>query len=192
MTFWGLFEDFLSNFLQLSEGFLRTYIKNCWGLSMNFLKTFLGLLISKDLLRTVWGFSNDSWMNFSRLCRGFLKTFWWFYKEFLRTFCKLSYVFNRPGVAGAVLQSPSWFIIWLIHWATDPLIKIFSNYSQSQTGRARELKCWENVRPTLCVMCNASRVLCHVSPVTCHMSCVICHIFFYSFFCYKKNNNSIL
>ena len=45
-------------------------------------------------------------------------------------------VINRPGVAGAVLQSP----LSLINSLSDPSVKISSKHSQSQTGRARELK----------------------------------------------------
>ena len=58
----------------------------------------------------------------------------------------------------------------MINWLTDPLVQISSEHCQSQTGRAWELKFWENFHPTLCVMCHMSRVMCHVSPVTCHMS----------------------
>ena len=70
-------------------------------------------------------------------------------------------VFNRPGVAGAVLQSPPLLINWFIH----PLVQISSKHCQSQTGRARELTFWENVHPKLCVMCHVSHVTCHLSPV---------------------------
>ena len=63
-------------------------------------------------------------------------------------------VFNRPGVARAVLQSPPLHIDSIIH----PLVQIFSKHCQSQTGRARELKCLENVHLTLCVMCHMSHV----------------------------------
>ena len=41
--------------------------------------------------------------------------------------------------------------------------------TQSQTGRARELKFWENVHRTICVMCRVSCITCNLSPVTCHM-----------------------
>ena len=47
-------------------------------------------------------------------------------------------IFNRPGVAGAVLQSPPSL---MRHWLSDPLVQIYSKQCQSQTGRARELKC---------------------------------------------------
>ena len=33
------------------------------------------------------------------------------------------YIFNRPGVARPVLQTPSWFINWLIDQVTHPLKK---------------------------------------------------------------------
>ena len=75
----------------------------------------------------------------------------------------LHYVFNRPGVAGAVLQTPSWFI----HWVSHLLFKISSKHSQFQTERARELIFWENVHPTIYFMCHVSYVTCHMSHVTC-------------------------
>ena len=54
-----------------------------------------------------------------------------------------------------------------------------SKHSQSQTGRARELTFWQNVHPTLCVMCHVSCVMCHMSHGMCHMSHVTCpNIFF--------------
>ena len=54
-------------------------------------------------------------------------------------------------------------------WLSDPLVQISPKQCQSQTGSARELKVWENVHPTLCLMCHVSHV-CHVSCVTCHLS----------------------
>ena len=73
----------------------------------------------------------------------------------------------------------------MINWLSDPLVQISSNHCQSQAGRARELKFWENVHPTLCVMCHVSHVACHNSllRVTCHLS----HdIFLFLFLIYKK------
>ena len=84
-------------------------------------------------------------------------------------------IINRPGVAGAVLQSPPSL--------SDHLVQISSKNCQSQTRRARELKFSENVHPTLCVMWHVPRVTCHVSCVTCNLSCVTCHTLF---FLYKK------
>ena len=49
-------------------------------------------------------------------------------------------VFNKPGVAGAVLQSSPSLIHYFINSLTDPLVKVSSKHTQSQTGRARELK----------------------------------------------------
>ena len=83
-------------------------------------------------------------------------------------------VFNRPGVAGAVIQSP----LSLIKWVSNPLVQISFKHYHSQTWRARELKFWESVHPTICVKCHVSCVMCHVSPVTCHVSAVTCIIFF--------------
>ena len=91
-------------------------------------------------------------------------------------------LFNRPGVAGAVLQSPPSLINSLIHSFTDALVQISSKHCQSQTGRARELKFWENGHPTQCVLCHVSRVTCHLSGVTCHLS----HVIFFNIFFYIK------
>ena len=59
---------------------------------------------------------------------------------------------------------------------THPLVQISSKHCQSQTGIVRKLKFWENVHPTLCVMCNLSPVTSHQSPVTCHLSPLTCHL----------------
>ena len=59
---------------------------------------------------------------------------------------------------------------------SDPLVQISSKHCQSQTGRARELKFWENLHPTQCVLCHVSHVMCHLSHVTCHLSHVTCHM----------------
>ena len=71
---------------------------------------------------------------------------------------------------------------------SHPVVQIPLIHCQSQTGRARDLKFWENVRPTLCVTCHVSSVTCHLSLVMCHLSHVTCHlshvIFFYYFFFY--------
>ena len=84
-------------------------------------------------------------------------------------------IINRPGVAGAVLQSPM-SIDYISDWVSNPLVKIFSKHSQSQSGRARELKFWENVHPTLYVMCHVSCVTCHVSR---HLSHVKLYIYIF-------------
>ena len=62
-----------------------------------------------------------------------------------------------------------------------------SMHHNSQTVRARELKFWENVHPTPCVMCHVSCVMCHVSCVTCHVSHVTCHLS--SVTCHMSNKN---
>ena len=59
---------------------------------------------------------------------------------------------------------------------SDPIVQISSKHCHSQTGRDRELKFWENIDPTLCVMCHVSCVMCHVSHVMCHVSRVMCHM----------------
>ena len=65
---------------------------------------------------------------------------------------------NRPGVAGAVLQTPSLLSVG------HPFVQI----SSKQTGRARELIFWEKV--------HLPPATCHVACGMCHMSCVTCHI----------------
>ena len=73
----------------------------------------------------------------------------------------VSLIFNRPGVAGAFLQSPP----LLIHWLSDPFVQISSKHCQSQTRRARELKFWEFIHLSPCVTYHMSHVRCQVSGV---------------------------
>ena len=96
---------------------------------------------------------------------------------------------NRPGVAGAVLQTPSTFI-------NSSCSSQSSKHCLSQTVKARELKFWENVHPPpfvkchmshvtchmSCVRCHVSDVTCHLSHVTCHTSCVPCNYCYYFFY----------
>ena len=87
-------------------------------------------------------------------------------------------LFNRSGVAGAVLQSPPSIIKiinWLIEWLSNLLVQIYSNHCQSQIGGARELTFWEHVHCTLCVICHVSHVTCQFLCVNCHVSRVTCH-----------------
>ena len=95
-------------------------------------------------------------------------------------------IINRPGVAGAVLQSPPLLTYLLIKSAFSSR---YSQHHKSQTVRAGQLKFWENVHTTPCGMCHVSGVTCQVSPVTCHVSRVTCHmskIFFFTFSLEKK------
>ena len=89
--------------------------------------------------------------------------------------CHMSHVsiFNRPGVAGVVLQTPLSLIHWLSEWAFSSKP---SNHHYTQTIRARKLKLWDNVHLPPCVICHVSNVLCHVSGVRCHMSGVTCQV----------------
>ena len=82
-------------------------------------------------------------------------------------------IVNRPGVAGAVLQTPSSFIHSVSQWSFS---SESSKYHKSQTVRARELTFGENVHPPQHVTCHVSRVTCQVSRITCHVSCVTCHV----------------
>ena len=83
-------------------------------------------------------------------------------------------VFNRPSVAGDVLQTPWSFIIRSV--TVSPLSSKSSKYYNFQTVRARELKCWEKIYHPLCVTCHMSHVMGHTSCVTCHVSHVTCHM----------------
>ena len=56
----------------------------------------------------------------------------------------LLYIINRPGVAGAALQIPLWFINWLIKWLTCPFPLNLQNIITPIIW-AWELKFWENV-----------------------------------------------
>ena len=85
-------------------------------------------------------------------------------------------IFNRPGVAGAVLQTDlslsDSFIDSFIEWSFSPRS---SNHFHAQNVWARELKFWEKVHPRPWVTCSFSHVTCQVSCVTCHVSLVMCH-----------------
>ena len=83
-------------------------------------------------------------------------------------------IINRPGVAGALLRTPSWTIKSVCQWAFSSKS---SKYHKSQTVRARNLKFWGNVHPPQYVTWHMSRFMCHMSHVTCCMSCVICHMY---------------
>ena len=65
-----------------------------------------------------------------------------------------------------------------------PKLQISSKHCQTQSGRARELKFWENVHPTLCVMC-------HVSCVTCYLLRVTYQSTFFKPFFYNKKEEDI-
>ena len=86
-----------------------------------------------------------------------------------------NFIFIRPGVAGAVLQTHSSFINSLSPWVFSSQS---SRYHKSQTIRVRKLKFWENVHPLQHVTCHVSHVTCCMSDFMWHMSCVTCHIFF--------------
>ena len=80
-------------------------------------------------------------------------------------------IFNRPSVAGAVLQTHSSFIDSLTpslsQWS---FVKISSKHLYSQTIKAREPHLSHDMCHMSCVTCHVSRVTCQVSHVTCHMS----------------------
>ena len=95
--------------------------------------------------------------------------------------CKAVYIWNRPGVAGAVLWTP----LSLFHSLFNSLSR-WSFCSESsrhclfQIVRARELKGWENIHPPPWVPCHMSHVMCQVSHVRCQVS--LFYLNFYSSF----------
>ena len=79
-------------------------------------------------------------------------------------------LFNRPGLAGAVLQTPLSFIHSFINqFSESSFSSRYSNHFPDHTVRANELKFWENIH-------HMSYVTCHMSHVTRHMSHVLCHV----------------
>ena len=86
-------------------------------------------------------------------------------------------VISRPGVAGAVLKTPS----SLIDWLSDSSFS--SKSSRHLYSKSYELGTWNCSPPSKChishVMFHVSHVTCHVSRVTYHMSHVKCHIFLF-------------
>ena len=51
---------------------------------------------------------------------------------------------------------------WLINWFSDPLVQISSKHCQTQSGRVRELKFWENGYSKLCVTCHLLHNICFI------------------------------
>ena len=93
---------------------------------------------------------------------------------------KILFVFNRPGVAGAVLQTPLSLIHSIIHKVTRPFPSNLQNtFLHSQTVWARYLKLWENVQFPTCVSCHMSRVTYHMSDV---VRCQMSHFSFFFLF----------
>ena len=92
-------------------------------------------------------------------------------------------IFNRPGVAGAVLQSASSLI-------QSPRGHFLPNLQNIINHKPEELGRWNFERmftPHYMshVTCRISRVTCHVSHATCNMSHVLWH-FFSSLLFWKK------
>ena len=115
--------------------------------------------------------------------KGILCDVWWTQKNHTKVLNRgpegskvVPIVFNRPGVAGDVLQTPLWFIHSLRHWW---FVKISSKHLHFQTIRAKELTFWEKVHHpphvTLRVTYHMSHVTCHVSRVMYHVSHVTWH-----------------
>ena len=76
-------------------------------------------------------------------------------------YCRLTCILNRPGVAMAVLQTPSSFIDSLIQWSFS---STSSNYTHSKTVGPRDLKFFR-----MFIALHVSNVTCHMSHVTCKM-----------------------
>ena len=81
-------------------------------------------------------------------------------------------IFNRPGVARAVLQTPLSFIHSLIQLVGDPFVQVSSKHLHTQTIWCRHLDILKEYSP----------------PSTYQVSCVRCHnwrvsFYFILFFC---------
>ena len=76
--------------------------------------------------------------------------------------CLLSNIFNRPGVAGAVLQTPSWLSDWLSH-PFPPNLQDIINLKHLELG---SLNFERMITPN-----HVSHVKLHMSGVTCQVSC---------------------
>ena len=71
--------------------------------------------------------------------------------------CNTAIFFNRPNIAGAVLQSPSLLNNWWGQWSFSQ--NIFQTHSVSN---------WKSQGAEILREC-LSHTLCQVSPVTCHI-----------------------
>ena len=74
-------------------------------------------------------------------------------------------LFNRPGVAGAVLQTYSYLIN---NWVFCVFCGKSSKHLHSQVNRARNLKFGQNFKFSPLVTYHMSCVMRHLSYVTCH------------------------
>ena len=74
----------------------------------------------------------------------------------------------RPGVAGAVLQTPPPLINWLSESSFS------SRSSNVITPKPLELESWSFER--MFILHHVSCVPCHMSPVTYYMCCITCHL----------------
>ena len=84
--------------------------------------------------------------------------------------------FNRPGVAGAVLQSAS-LLIKSLRKPFPPNLQNIINYKPEELG-SRNFERMFTPHNLSHVTCCMSRVTCHMSRVMCHMSHVTCIFFF--------------
>ena len=99
------------------------------------------------------------------------------YKHLVKNVCSpLFFIINRPGVAGAVLQTPSLLINSFVNSSS---VEISSKHCLARTVRPRDLIFLENVNPPLCVMCQ-------VSDVMCQMLCVMCYVSQVTIICGQK------
>ena len=80
--------------------------------------------------------------------------------------------FDRPGVAGAVLQTPP----LLIDWVTQPFPPYIQNII---TPKLLELESWNFERMFTLNHFQLSRVICRVSGVRCHLSHFKCNFLYF-------------
>ena len=94
--------------------------------------------------------------------------------------CAAGLFINRPGVAGAVLRSPSSFIHSFIHSLIKSVILFLLSFKilfQPNHKSEKDEIVRECLPPN-----HLSHVTCHVSGVRCHISGVKCHVSCVTFF----------
>ena len=91
----------------------------------------------------------------------------------------ICWLFNRPSVAGAVLQSPLLRINWFMQWSfSSKPSKHY--YKQTWSLNFERMFIPHHISHVMCqvsgVVCQVSHVRCHVSGVTHEVSCVMCQV----------------
>ena len=95
--------------------------------------------------------------------------------------CVTCHINNRPGVAGAVLQTPLKLFIWIINWAIHhfpPDLQITFPPKPKELGSWNfySTKCQAPSKQVPITKCHVSGVMCQVSSDMCQVSGVTYHV----------------